>query len=257
MFVEERQNKILDIINKEKSVKVSELSELLGISEVTVRKDLDELHRERKILRTHGGAMIFQHDNFDLPIHEICMREAEAKKKIAQKAYQFIGNNDVIFLDDSTTVQELAKLIAVGNHVNLTVVTGSIQVASILLSGGDVQLVLLGGPVQKSTWCVLGPSAEGMLKDITIDKAFIGINGIHSDMGYTTSNFQEMSIKKSVRAASRLCFILADHTKFGEKSFLKVDDLEGSINYVITDKRIKNFDYAKMEKYTNLEVVDE
>lgn len=257
MFVAERQNKILEIIRREKSVKVSELSELLGISEVTVRKDLDELHRERKILRTHGGAMVFQHDNYDLPIQEICMREAEAKRKIARKAQQFIGDNDVILLDDSTTVQELARLIAQGNHENLTVVTGSIPVANILLPAANVQLVLLGGPVQRVTRCCLGAVAERMLAEISIDKAFMGINGIHPEMGYTTSNFQEMSMKKSIQRASRLCFILADHTKFGEKSFLKVDDLDGGVNYLITDKRIKNFDYGRIEKFTNLEVAEQ
>ena len=257
MFVAERQNKILDIISREKSVKVSELSELLGISEVTVRKDLDELHRERKILRTHGGAMIFQHDNYHLPIQEIVMREAEAKQKIARKAYQFIRDNDVILLDDSTTVQELARLLAAGEQSDLTVVTGSLAVANLLLERPDIQLVLLGGAVQKSTRCALGPLAERMLADISIDKAFIGINGIHSEMGYSTSNFQEMSMKKAIQAASRLCFILADHTKFGQKSFLKVDDLNGNVNYLITDRRVRSFDYAELEKYTSLEVAED
>lgn len=100
--------------------------------------------------------MIFQHDNYHLPIQEIVMREAEAKQKIARKAYQFIGDNDVILLDDSTTVQELARLLAAGDQSDLTVVTGSLAVANILLERPDIQLVLLGGAVQKSTRCALG-----------------------------------------------------------------------------------------------------
>lgn len=129
--------------------------------------------------------------------------------------------------------------------------------ANILLERPDIQLVLLGGAVQKSTRCALGPLAERMLADISIDKAFIGINGIHSEMGYSTSNFQEMSMKKAIQAASRLCFILADHTKFGQKSFLKVDDLNGNVNYLITDRRVRSFDYAELEKYTSLEVAED
>ena len=79
--------------------------------------------------------MIFQHDNYHLPIQEIVMREAEAKQKIARKAYQFIGDNDVILLDDSTTVQELARLLAAGEQSDLTVVTGSLAVANLLRWG--------------------------------------------------------------------------------------------------------------------------
>ena len=122
MFSEERKEKILEIVNRKKSVKVSELSEVLKTSEVTVRRDLDELHNEQKLYRTHGGALILNHGQYELPWQELAVLQIEEKRKIAKRAVKYVCDNDVIILDDSTTALELAKLIAAGSYNNLTVV---------------------------------------------------------------------------------------------------------------------------------------
>lgn len=254
MFSEERKEKILEIVNRKKTVKVSELSAILKISEVTVRRDLDELHSEQKLYRTHGGAMVMRHERNELPWQELRVRQAAEKEKIAKIAYRYICDNDVIVLDDSTTVQELAKLIADGDFKNLTVVTISIPVVNILLANKNVNVVVIGGQIMTNTNAVLGSMAERMLSQMRADKCFIGINGIETEGGYTTSNFMEMTTKQVMLEISRQRFVLADHTKFGQTSFVKVDDLAGRVDCLITDCRLEDFDYTEIEKVTNLEV---
>lgn len=253
MFSEERKEKILELVNRKKTVKVSELSEVLKTSEVTIRRDLDELHSEQKLCRTHGGAMVLRHERNDLPLRELCVRQVEEKKKIAKVAFRYICDNDVILMDDSTTVQELARLVAKADFENLTVVTVSIPVVNILLTNENLNVVMIGGPITRCTNAVLGTMAERMLKDFRIDKCFIGINGIESEGIYTTSNFLEMTTKQVMLDVSRQKFILADHTKFGQTSFLKVEEGESKIDCLITDCRLEDFDYSIISKTTSVE----
>lgn len=95
-----------------------------------------------------------------------------------------------------------------------------------------------------------------MLRQMRVDKCFIGINGIEPDGGYTTSNFLEMTTKQVILEVSRQRFVLADHTKFGQPSFLTVDELDGKVDCLITDCRLEDFDYGEIEKVTNLEVAE-
>lgn len=256
MFSEERKEKILEIVNRKKTVKVSELSEVLMTSEVTIRRDLDELHNEQKLYRTHGGAMVMRHEKKELPWQELRVRQIEEKAKIARVAFKYICDNDVILMDDSTTVQELAKLVAKADFEDLTVVTISVPVVNILLTNKKLNVVMIGGPITRCTNAVLGSMAERMLKDMRVDKCFIGINGIEPEGIYTTSNFLEMTTKQAMMEISRQKFILADHTKFGQPSFLKVEEIEGKVDCLITDRRLEDFNYSIIEKTTNLEVAE-
>ena len=256
MFSEERKEKILEIVNRKKTVKVSELSTILKASEVTVRRDLDELHNEQKLYRTHGGAMVMRHEQNEIPWQELRVRQQEEKAKIAKVAYKYICDNDVIVMDDSSTVQELAKLVAAGDFKNLTIVTVSIPVVNILLANKNLNVVIIGGPIYSNTNAVLGGMAERMLRDMRVDKCFIGINGIEPDGGYTTSTFVELTTKQAILDISRQRFILADHTKFGNPSLLRVEELAGRVDCLITDSRLEDFDYSVIEKVTNLEVAE-
>lgn len=256
MFSEERKEKILEIVTRKKTVKVSELSEVLKTSEVTIRRDLDELHNDQKLYRTHGGAMVMRHEKKELPWQELRVRQMEEKAKIARVAFRYICDNDVILMDDSTTVQELAKLVAEADFEDLTVVTVSIPVVNILLTNKKLNVVMIGGPITRCTNAVLGSMAERMLKELRVDKCFIGINGIEPEGIYTTSNFLEMTTKQAMLGVSRQKFILADHTKFGQASFLKVVENEGMVDWLITDCRLEDFNYSVIAKTTNVEFAE-
>ncbi len=256
MFSEERKEKILEIVNRKRSVKVSELSEVLKTSEVTVRRDLDELHNEQKLYRTHGGALILNHGQYELPWQELAVLQMDEKRRIARRAIKYVCDNDVIILDDSTTALELAKLIAAGSYSNLTVVCIAIPSVNVLLTNRNLNLVMVGGPITTQTNAVLGSMAERALRSMQADKCFMGINGIYPEGLYMASSFLEMSTKQAILEASRQKFVLADHTKFGQTSFLKVEGLTEGTDGLISDKRLEDFDYSVLEKKTNLEFAE-
>ena len=257
MFSEERKEKILEFVERRNAVKVSELSELLQISEVTVRRDLDELHNEKKLVRTHGGAMALKHDRYNLPCVEQAVRQIEEKQKIARSAIQYISDNDVILMDDSSTVQELAKLVAGGRFENLTVVTISIPVVNILMTNKDIHVVIVGGDVDPGMNSVLGSMVHRMLSEMSADKCFLGINGVQEDGSLSTICYEQMMTKQMILGAARQRFILADHTKFGHSAFVKVEEASGGVDFLITDRRISGFDYTGLESSLNLVVAED
>ncbi|MCI8549573.1 MAG: DeoR/GlpR transcriptional regulator [Lachnospiraceae bacterium] len=256
MFSEERKEKILEILDRKKSVKVSELSKFLKISEVTVRKDLDELHGARKLCRTHGGALILNHGQYELPWQGPESLRMEEKRRIARRAIQYVCDNEAIILDDSSTVLELAKLLAAGDYENLTVVTTAIPAVNVLLTNRKLNVVIAGGPIMKQTNAVLGSMAVRMFRSMRADKCFMGTDSIHRDGVYMAGSFPEMFIKQAMLEASRQNFVLADHTKFEKPSFLKVGGLTGHTDWLITDKRLDDFDYSIIEKRANLDIAE-
>ncbi len=256
MFSEERKERILEILNRKKSVKVSELSEFLKISEVTVRRDLDELHGAQKLCRTHGGALILNHGQYELPWQESEVLQIEEKRRIARRAIGYVCDHEVIILDDSTEVLEFAKLLSAGDYEDLTVVTIAIPVVNVLLNNRKLNVVIAGGPIMKQTNAVLGSMAERMFRSMRADKCFMGIDSIHRDGVYMADNFPEMLTKQAMMEAARQNFVLADHTKFGRSSFLKVEPLTGHTDWLITDKRLDGFDYSMIEKKVNLDIAE-
>ena len=127
---------------------------------------------------------------------------------------------------------------------------------NVLLTNRCLNVVMVGGPITPQTNAVLGSMAERTLRSMQADKCFMGINGIYPEGFYMASSFLEMSTKQAILEASRQKFVLADHTKFGQSSFLKVEGLTEGTDGLITDKRLEDFDYSVLEKKTNLEFAE-
>lgn len=243
MFAEERQQRIYDIICKEKSMRVQQLSKLLNISEVTVRRDLEELHKQRKIVRTHGGAMAYYPVGKSIKVPELMAEERmlPAKKAIAAAAYSYINDYDTILLDGSSTVYELTKLLAAGEKENLIVIATS-PLAIVALSGlKNCRVIMPGGVVNFSHNTVEGHITNRFIKEVRVDKCFVGINGIDEGFGYSTPRFEDAETKVLAMAASNQSFILADNTKFGRVYLARVD---AACDYLITDSAARESDFA-------------
>ncbi len=235
MLAEERKNKIVTIVNKNKFVKVTHLSQVLNTTEATIRRDLDELEKSKRIQRVHGGAVSLRPTNAifsDTVLSAICIEE---KKLIAQKAYNFINHNDSIIFDASTTSLELIKLIAQGSKKNLTIITNSFNALPILSIKKDIQVIHIGGNVDYNMNLSTGPIPETILNNIKADKCFLGANGIDIKYGYSVPTIDDASAKKHMLESSKQNFILADHTKFGETYMHKFADFSGVIDCLITD----------------------
>ena len=248
MFAEERQEKIFRIVNERTSVKVSELSEELEISEVTIRRDLDELQRQNRVIRTHGGAMSTYNVGKPILSSYLMSRETTQKKRIAEVAYTMIKEYDTILLDTSSTVNELVKLIADGPKKNLRVITTSIMAVQTLANTSNCTVQIVGGEVNYTHQTVEGSAACRFIKDIRVDKCFIGINGIDEKFGFSTPRYADADTKNAMIQVAHCSFVLADYTKIGKTYLTKID----APDYLISDQPVNGFDYENLAPTTTV-----
>lgn len=239
MFAEERQERIFQIVNQRSSVRVSELSDELDISEVTIRRDLDELQRQKRIIRTHGGAMSTYSAGKGKTYSQHAAREVDLKQKIAKAAYDMIQDDDTILLDNSSTVNEVVKLIAHGDKKNLRIITTSLVAPSMLEHKENCTVQIVGGEVNFKYQSVEGSSACRFIRGIRVDKSFVGINGVDEQFGFSTPRYADADIKNDILHSAHCSIILADHTKLGKTFLAHVD----SPNYLITDEMVTGFAY--------------
>lgn len=242
MFPEERKQKICDLVNEKRSIKVTELSQLMGISEVTIRRDLEELSRQKRLLRTHGGAMAMYSVGSEISAAELILsnKNIEEKQSIAALAYTLISDKDTIFADGSSTVHELMKLIAAGEKKQIIVVTTSMTTVSVLADSSNAKVIMLGGEVNYRHNHVEGYLTTEAIKNLRADKCFIGINGIDETFGYSTPRFPEAEQKGEMIRSSIQSFILADKSKFGNTYLARVNV---ECDYIITDERKWDYNY--------------
>lgn len=254
MLAEERKKIICDIVNKKKAVRVSDLSKRLNITEATVRRDLDELQSEKKLRRTHGGAVALYPAGIDYVISELAVEHIEEKREIAKKAYEFIDDYDSILMDGASTVLELSKLLASGSKKDIIVLTNALSVVNVLSIKKDITVMHVGGEVRYNLNSTVGKMAERMIRDLRVDKTFLGVNGIDLEYGYSITNFDEAALKREMIKSAKQTFVLADHSKFGATYLAKIAEAVGEVDFLVTDERIEEFDYAQMAEYVHLVV---
>ena len=198
MLAEERKEQIMKIAEKNRIVKVANLSRLLGATEATIRRDLEELQKQDKIRRIHGGAVLATKMSRDFNYSELSVLCMAEKQKIAAKAFEHVQNGDALLLDGSTTVLELGKLLAESTLEGLSVITNSFNLVS-LFTGSRHRIVHTGGELFSGMNYATGTVAEQMLAGIRADKCFLGANGIAPSYGYSVPNFLDASLKKCMR----------------------------------------------------------
>lgn len=248
MIQSERRDKILDIVNKEKSISVKILSSKLGFAESTIRSDLNYLHKMNSLKRIHGGAASLKtNDDFDYKKFENRLNTSRKEKiQIAQKALNHIDNNECLILDASTTCYELAKLL-VESDLRLTILTNGIKVADILKDNSNISVVLIGGVISKNSYAIEGVFGTDILDKFNIHKTFISAHYINLDNGITDFNIYEVQLKQQFVQKSDNVYALIDSTKFGKKSASTICDIS-CIDLLITDDGLKEDDktlYAK------------
>jgi DeoR family fructose operon transcriptional repressor len=232
VFAEERKREILTYINNHNKASVSELCEQFGVSGATVRSDLRELDRSGLIFRTHGGAILKSKVGVEPVAEERDARNLAMKRKIARMAAELIEDNDTIILDAGSTTLELAKLLS--DKKNLVVITNDFYIAQVVDDFPHVSTVVIGGKIRKGYLCTVGTASEGMLKDLTADKAFLGANSYSVEKGASTVDFQQAEIKRlMVDIASRV-ILLVDGTKIGKNSLISFARPE-KVDCLVTD----------------------
>ncbi len=243
LLAEERYKIILDLLEKNNSVKSSYLIELFGVSVETVRRDLEHLEKEGFLHRVHGGAMLDQINpkSIDFKIRE--KSHNQEKVNIAQNAMGFISEESVIALDNGTTTLEIAKLLK-NKFKKLTILTNSILVVEELVDEPDYTIILLGGIVNTKDKSLKGELVENYINLFHIDICFISISGISLKEGATEFEIDTIPIQKRFIERSGKKILLADSSKFGVVSLLKVCDLN-DVDHIITDSNLKDAIYER------------
>ncbi|MBT0945111.1 DeoR/GlpR family DNA-binding transcription regulator [Streptococcus lutetiensis] len=213
----------MEKLSHDKFVRLDDLVSLLDTSESTVRRDLDELESERKLHRVHGGAELPHSLQEEFTNQQKSIKNIQEKMLVAKKAASLISNDDVVFVDAGTTNELLLGYLS---QDNLTVVTNSIHHAAKLVDK-NIQTIIIGGHVKKSTDASIGAVAYEQIKQLNFDKAFLGINGIDEEF-LTTPDMEEAAIKKTVIENARKSYIVTDSSKIGRVSFAKVDKIENT-----------------------------
>lgn len=231
--IAERHKYILEQLKKNGYVKVQELSEDLGVSEVTIRKDLKQLESRKLLSRNHGSASKLTSIISDKHIDEKEKINTDEKFRIAKAALSLIESQDKIIIASGTTLLALASEM-VHDETEVTVITSSIKVSLTLCQNPNIDIIQLGGMMRKNAVSVVGNYAEMALESLSCNKLFLGVDGLDMDYGLTTSNMGEADINKKMISSSQEIIVLADSSKFTKRGFCKICDWD-KIHHIITD----------------------
>lgn len=231
----ERHKAILDILQLQGSVSVSNLSERLSVSEVTIRKDLSVLEKQNKLYRTHGRAIPISPYIGDRHVTEKEKQMVLEKRAIGKMAAKLVNDHDSILIASGTTILYTAKELI--DKKNITVISASVSASSMLSQNKGIDVVQLGGMVRESSVSVVGSFAEDMLKYFNCNLLFMGADGVDLEFGITTTNMMEANLNRMMMNASQQTVLLVDSTKFGKKGFSKICGLN-EIDRIITDEGI-------------------
>ena len=244
MRYKERFKTILDILQKETRVLVTDLSQRFGLSEVTIRKDLDKLESMGLLRRFHSGAVSVEHSVFDIPVKQKLTKNQDLKLEIAETARGMVESGMSIIIDAGSTAHKIAR--AVRNIPGLRIVTNSLMVGAELVEASGIDLLLTGGNLKSESQAMVGPIALETLRKVHVDIAFIGAMGVSFNRGFMSASFLETETKETMLLSARRSVIVADHTKIGKESFVPFAKFN-EIDLMITDSEIDKAVFQQLQ----------
>jgi DeoR family fructose operon transcriptional repressor len=248
LLTTERHQFILSILKEQGTVKLQELVDQLQASESTIRRDLVQLEEMKLLKRVHGGASLLQRKGLEPTTMEKQYKARAEKQLIAKLAASFIEKNDCIYLDAGTTTAEMIPYL---KDKNITVLTNGLMHIPKLIEL-EIKTVLVGGMIKFSTNAIIGSNAVQFLNEYRFDKCFLGMNGIHQELGFTTPDPEEALLKKMALRLSNETYVLADSSKLNEATFAKVADVSDAI--ILTDSNDEEA-VAHLQKNPKVKVV--
>jgi DeoR family transcriptional regulator of aga operon len=247
---EERRRAILEILNREGRVLVLDLAKRFTTSQVTIRKDLEDLHAHGLIHRTHGGALPAREGALEDPtLREKEKLHRKEKLRIAEAAARLVQEGQVVILDSGTTTTAIAR--ALRHFQNLTIVTNAVNIAA-ELSGTAVEVILTGGTLRKNSFSLVGPIAEETLHRLNADLLFLGVDGFDVQYGLSTPNLLEAKVNRVMVEVAKRTVAACDSSKFGRRSLSLIAPPQ-ALHEVITDRGAPKSD-VKMLKKAGIEV---
>lgn len=244
--MKERHLKILDLVNEKDRISVQELSARLGLSVVTIRKDLEELESEGLLRRQHGYAAKASPDAIN---SRMSFRYLE-KKKIAQKAVSLVEPMETIMIESGSTCALFAAELAAVNDV--TIITNSTYIARSLGNAPGVKVILLGGDYDTVAEVTTGPVTELCAREYYVDKIFVGIDGFTEESGFTNINHTRCSTVRALAKQADKVIVLTTSDKFGKRSVAKMFSTK-EVHTVVTDSNLPS-EYTDSLRSQNVQV---
>ncbi|MEN6593677.1 MAG: DeoR/GlpR family DNA-binding transcription regulator [Clostridiaceae bacterium] len=242
--IDARRKQILEILRRDGQVRVSQLSELLGATVVTIRSDLDALEQDGYLERTQGGGIQTMKNYYNLEFQRRKQEHMEMKKAIAATAAGMVRDGDTLFINSGTTTYFTA--VELKKRKNINVVTNSISVAIELGGLPTFRVILLGGDISAQYSFTYGEDVKEQISRYRADWAILSVDGICPGVGLTTYHAEESVIDRIMMDRSREAIIVADSTKLGRESFSRISDLR-NVGVWITDR---NADSQLVERIT-------
>jgi DeoR family fructose operon transcriptional repressor len=228
--VQERRNQLLELIRTRRFATLEELAATLGVSESTVRRDVEALEQQGDARRIHGGAL---YTGTSPKLAHFDVRQPmrwEQKRAIARKAVELISPGDTIILDGGTTTYEVARLLL---GLPIHVVTNSLPVANLFASDPASDLVFVGGSICPRTGVAQGPHAEAMIAGLRVRKAILSVAAAN-DEGFFNNNVLLVETERAMMQAADEIIVVADSSKFGHRSLMHLCPLD-NVDCVVTD----------------------
>lgn len=249
MLAIERRNKILETLQQEKRVVVSELSHCYGVSEETIRRDLEKLENDGLVIKSYGGAVLNERSIFDLPFNIRKNNQIIEKELIASQITEMIREGEAIMLDASSTSVYIANKLK--DKEKLTVITNSVEIVVNLFDMHEWNVISTGGVSREKSFALVGPHTDSMIRNYHVDKAIISCKGLTIQGGFMDSDEQDSSAKRMMLQAAQERILAADSSKFGTVAFARIADW-ADITKVVTDKKptdqwLREFDRMRIE----------
>lgn len=227
-----RRDRVRDEVAARGRVTVRELSESLGVSEATVRRDLRELARMGLVLLVHGGATVTDRGNHSFQAR--ASHNAESKRVIGRLAGELVRDGDMLFVDSGTTCYEMRP--ALLRRRAISVIVHSTRLAAELAVNADANVLMIGGRYRPERMDTIGPMAQRAIDDLRGYVAFIGADGLSPEFGISANDIDSAHLYQHVLRNARDTILLVDHTKFASPSLYRIADLRVA-SRVVTDRR--------------------
>lgn len=234
MLAIERRNSILEKLQSEKRVVVSELSNQYGVSEETIRRDLEKLENDGLVIKSYGGAVLNEHSVFDLPFNVRKNKQIVEKQQIAELLAGIVRDGEAIMLDASSTSVYIAKRLK--DKKKLTVITNSVEVLVELYDMSEWNVISTGGVSRQKSFALVGAHTDELISSYHVDKAIISCKGLDIHGGFTDADELNASCKRRMLRAAKARILTVDSSKFGEVAFKKIADW-ADITTIVTDQK--------------------
>lgn len=251
MLKENRQYKILELVNKNGSVRTSELTELFQTTRQTIHNDLEVLSGDGKLKKVYGGAVRVSKSE-EPSIESRRISNLHEKNRIGYAASRFVMENDTVFLDVSTTVNEMLPYLYTFNH--LTIVTNSIEAAYLISSNTNFDILMIGGRVRNKDYATEGNLVVDTLENIFVDKSFFGAGGVSIETGITDYHFTDSQLRRRLIENSSEVYVLFDSSKMNIVTISKYADLQDIHKLITYD--IQDHDFLRYLIEQNISYID-